>query len=249
MVDADSYIPLYQQVSQIVQDKINSGELKPGERIGSISELVKTYDISRVTAVNALEDLVKKGFVISKQGKGSFVTNGHLDEDLLSLKSFVEISEGKSINYDIKITKFDVIPASNSLVDVFGSKKMEFLCVQRIHFYKNKPIALCDIFIPKNIADKVNIDKKLLAEMPVFDLLERNGVDIVDAMQTIGAIAANAEIGEGLSLDIGDPVLFAERISYDKDKKPILCAHFYYRADSYKYSIRLKRIKRSEYLS
>ena len=89
MIEMDSYIPIYQQVSKIIQDKINSGELKPGDRIGSIAELVKLYNISRVTAISALEDLVRKGFVISKQGKGSFVKNGHLDEDLLSLRSFV----------------------------------------------------------------------------------------------------------------------------------------------------------------
>lgn len=248
MIETDSYIPIYQQVSKIIQDKINSGDLKPGDRIGSIAELVKIYSISRVTAVSAVEDLVKKGFVVTRQGKGTFVKNGHLDEDLLSLKSFVEISEGKAIKYDINITKFEKVPTTEYLLDLFDNGEDEIFYVQRVHSYKGQPIALCNMFIPTSIIEKSKMNKESIESQPVFTFLERSGLAVVEASQTISAIAAEEEVSKILRVNLGDPILFAERVSYDEEKRPIMCANFYYRADSYSYSVKLRRTKNKDYL-
>lgn len=248
MIEVDSYIPIYQQVSKIIQDKINSGELKPGDRVGSIAELVKIYNISRVTAISALDDLVKKGFVISKQGKGSFVKNGHLDEDLLSLRSFVEISEGQAIEYEMEITIFEKIPITENFLELFDGEENEVLYVQRVHSYKGQPIALCNMFIPIAIADRTGMNKESIERMPVFTFLEQSGLGVVEAAQTISAIAADAEVSNILKVKLGDPILFAERISYDEARHPVICANFYYRADAYSYSVKLRRTTGKRYL-
>lgn len=63
-------------------------QYKPGDKIPSEPQLVNTYEISRVTVRNAIQQLVNDGVLIKKHGKGTFVksavyTEGFLVEEAL----------------------------------------------------------------------------------------------------------------------------------------------------------------------
>lgn len=239
MINNDSFIPLYEQVSNKIQEKIRKGELKPGERIGSINELLKEYDISRVTAVNALEDLVKRGFAVSRQGKGTFVKNAYIGEELMSLRSFKEIStEGGS-----KIIDFEKISLSEELAEIFGQTDTAGLLIRRLQFFKDKPIGLIVMTLPESIAEKVNLDKELLERNSMFDQLENGGVNVVSARQVISASSASGEVARMLDLDDGSPILLVTRTSYDDEGLAVMYSTFYYRSDSYSYTVTLNRNK------
>ena len=151
MIDSESIIPLYEQVSNKIHEKILRGELKPGARIGSINELIKEYHVSRVTAVNAIEDMVKKGFAVSRQGKGTFVKEAYIGDELLSLRSFNEISvEGHS-----SIIRFERTELPEKLQSTFDGET-ERLLIHRLQFFKDSPIGLIEITLPWSVAEKVN---------------------------------------------------------------------------------------------
>ena len=229
MINNDSFIPLYEQVSNKIQEKIRKGELKPGERIGSINELLKEYDISRVTAVNALEDLVKKGFV----------KNAYIGEELMSLRSFREIStEGGS-----KIIGFEKILLPEELIEVFGPADTEGLLIRRLQFFKDKPIGLIVMTLPESVVEKVNLNKELLERNSMFDQLENGGVNVVSARQVISASSVSGEIAGVLDLDDGSPILLVTRTSYDGEGQAVMYSTFYYRSDSYSYTVTLNRNK------
>lgn len=239
MINNDSFIPLYEQISNKIQEKIRKGELKPGERIGSINELLKEYDISRVTAVNALEDLVKKGFAVSRQGKGTFVKNAYIGEELMSLRSFREIStEGGS-----KIIGFEKISLPEELIEVFGPADTEGLLIRRLQFFKDKPIGLIVMTLPESVVEKVNLNKELLERNSMFDQLENGGVNVVSARQVISASSVSGEIAGVLDLDDGSPILLVTRTSYDGEGQAVMYSTFYYRSDSYSYTVTLNRNK------
>ena len=47
-VNPDSMTPMYKQIIDILSRKMDEGELKPGDRIPSEAELMKTYHVSAV---------------------------------------------------------------------------------------------------------------------------------------------------------------------------------------------------------
>ena len=51
----------YMLIVYVLVEKINSGELKPGDRMPSVTELVGTYDVSHSTARRALAKLKEMG--------------------------------------------------------------------------------------------------------------------------------------------------------------------------------------------
>jgi len=67
---------LYEQIVDDLKEKIASGDLKPGDRIETQSELARKYKVSLITVKNALALLVNEGLLFARAGKGTFVLEG-----------------------------------------------------------------------------------------------------------------------------------------------------------------------------
>ncbi|HQE93559.1 MAG TPA: GntR family transcriptional regulator [Anaerolineae bacterium] len=72
-VDADDPLPRYYQVYVSLEERIRSGEFKPGEALPSERQLVLDYGVSRITIVKALDLLVRDDLVERQHGRGNFV--------------------------------------------------------------------------------------------------------------------------------------------------------------------------------
>jgi GntR family transcriptional regulator len=66
-------LPPYQRIAAALRDRIESGELLPGEQIPPVPQLVETYGVSRNTALRALRVLRDEGLIEVQQGWGAFV--------------------------------------------------------------------------------------------------------------------------------------------------------------------------------
>lgn len=65
---------MYLQIAKHLENLIEKGNLKPGDNIGTAKDLVERYSVSRVTVMKATKALAEKGLLISRQGKGTFVS-------------------------------------------------------------------------------------------------------------------------------------------------------------------------------
>jgi GntR family transcriptional regulator len=65
--------PLYEQIEKQVIEQIMSGKLAAGSMLPSIRVLAKELEISVITVKKAYEDLEASGYIVTNQGKGSFV--------------------------------------------------------------------------------------------------------------------------------------------------------------------------------
>src|SRR5215211_9049864 len=102
-VQKDSSVPIYSQVERIVMDMIDSGKLSPGQRAPSEREIAETLGISRMTARAAMSSLVADGYLYSVPGKGTFVSNPKMRQDLLELTSFTEAMRNRGLKPGAKL--------------------------------------------------------------------------------------------------------------------------------------------------
>lgn len=63
----------YEEVCEILHEKIRSGELKPGDRLDSVDFLAEQFQVSRSAIREALSALKAMGLIDIKQGSGTFV--------------------------------------------------------------------------------------------------------------------------------------------------------------------------------
>jgi DNA-binding GntR family transcriptional regulator len=65
--------PAYVQVTAELRRQIASGELAPGGKLPSMSELCRVYGVSNTVIRDALNELRRDGLVVGQQGKGVYV--------------------------------------------------------------------------------------------------------------------------------------------------------------------------------
>jgi DNA-binding LacI/PurR family transcriptional regulator len=73
MNTAAGHAPKYRQVYSALRLEIQSGRLKPGDRVPSEAELVRKYGASRITIGRAVRELQAGGLVERRAGSGTFV--------------------------------------------------------------------------------------------------------------------------------------------------------------------------------
>ncbi len=71
--DISMSLPLYQQISNDLKQKIIAKTFKSGDQLPTEKELSETYSVSRITAKRALTELEQLGLVSRTRGKGTFV--------------------------------------------------------------------------------------------------------------------------------------------------------------------------------
>jgi DNA-binding GntR family transcriptional regulator len=71
MLDHDSPVPLHEQLTVILRERITTGKLKG--RVPSIVTLAQEYEVGHNTAQRALTTLRDEGLIVAAKGRGYFV--------------------------------------------------------------------------------------------------------------------------------------------------------------------------------
>ena len=115
IISNSSSVPIYEQIKKSIINQIMNDELKEDDAIPSIRNLAQDIKISVMTIKKAYDELEQEGYIISKQGKGTFVApkNTELAKD----KAQKDIEEHISKIVDIS-KKFDI--QKNQVIDIFN---------------------------------------------------------------------------------------------------------------------------------
>lgn len=71
--------PIYEQIRSQIKEKIMTGELGEGEALPSMRLLAKELRISVITTKRAYDELEQDGFIVTVQGRGTFVAKRNLE--------------------------------------------------------------------------------------------------------------------------------------------------------------------------
>ena len=168
-IEFKSGIPLYIQIKNYIREEIKSGTLKVGDKIPSEELLCEKFNVSRITVIRALRDLVSERFIIRKQGKGSFVDKHNYEKDLSKFANFIHA--WPSIKVEHKILKWHLVkPSKEVLNKVETFKYSSILEIVRVGFHKGEAIALEYIYIPKDIIQYFENKRKLFESRLVYDI-------------------------------------------------------------------------------
>lgn len=71
----DGEKPIFQQIKETIEDAILDGSLQVEDRIPSINEFAKQYQINPATANKGVNELVERGIIYKKRGVGMYVSS------------------------------------------------------------------------------------------------------------------------------------------------------------------------------
>jgi GntR family transcriptional regulator len=238
-INHDAPVPIYYQIKQDLQDKIINGFFKPNDRIPSEEALAKQYGISRMTARNAVTQLVNEGFLYRVHGKGTFVSKPRVEKSYAPLTGFVEDMRAKGFIPGSKVLSLNkIIPTSKvkKFLEIDGSKKV--LEIIRMRYANAEPIVIQKAYIPVGAAPK--LIEEDLENNSLYEILEQKyGLDLFKATQRMEAVSATKEQAVMLGLKRGNPLLYIERITCLEDGTPIEYVEMWYRGDRYAFEVDL----------
>lgn len=79
IISNNSSVPIYEQIKQTIINQIISSEIEENEMLPSIRILARDIKISVMTIKKAYDELEKEGYIVTRQGKGSFVAPKNLE--------------------------------------------------------------------------------------------------------------------------------------------------------------------------
>lgn len=114
IISNSSSTPIYEQIKNAIITQIMAEELKEGEALPSIRNLAQDIKISVMTIKKAYDELEQEGYIVSKQGKGTFVAPKNTE--LAKEQARKDIEE--HISRIIEISgKFDI--SQKDILDLF----------------------------------------------------------------------------------------------------------------------------------
>jgi GntR family transcriptional regulator/MocR family aminotransferase len=115
-LDEKSDAPLYRQIYETIRRSILSGGLPSGRQLPASRLLAKQLGVSRMTVVNAYEQLLAEGYLEGRAGAGTFVA-AHLPEEFLQASGFerLELQE-KPLTRKVILSEYGSKLAQNSKI-------------------------------------------------------------------------------------------------------------------------------------
>ncbi len=235
-INKKSPVPVYFQLKNLILEKIKSGEYPAGSLIPSERELSENLGISRMTARQAINQLASENYLVREKGKGTYVNKVKFEQR--NIMSFSETVKRLGMVPHTRVLEFS---EDKDCFDVKQALELEpqekIYRVKRLRLADDTPIAVEEVFLPEKLCPDIN---KLDLTRSLYDLLKNTySVEISHVDNNIEAIKADKESRQLLMLEAGIPVLKISGTSYTREGRKLFYERDVYRADKYKYSVRI----------
>lgn len=224
--------PMYFRIQQAILEQIQAGRLLPGVQLPSEAELARQYQVSRITAKRALDELVRQGCVFRQQGRGTFVAHARI-RDISGFRSFSEDIRARGFSPSSQVLEFlEFEPAAAIRARLHLSEGEHAFLLKRLRLADQEPVAVESATLPCRICPGLLQDD--LARGSLYNLLaEKYNRLPTWADAEIEACLPSKEQARLLDLKAGTPVLVAHRVTYAADYTAIETVDSVYRADRF----------------
>jgi GntR family transcriptional regulator len=243
VIDKGSSTPLYLQLKRLIEQQVTSGMLAPHSRIPSERELSEQYEISRMTARRALLELTREGRIYTAVGKGTFVAEPKISQNLQSLTSFSEDMRARGLRPSARLLRRELVSADE---EVAASLRIlpgaPVLLIERLRLADGEPMALERAHFHFS-----GMEELLHLELSgsIYELLrDRFGLTPIEAIQAFESRLTVESEQQLLKTAPGTPVLTLSRTTYDSSRRPFEFVQSIYRSDRYRFVARLLREER-----
>jgi GntR family transcriptional regulator len=232
-----SRIPLYIQVASVMRQRIDSKQWLPGQKISTLVELEREFQVARVTVRQAVDILCEEGLLQCHQGRGTFVADKPPDRHWLKLATEWDVLIAQIKDNVPRRIRVDDPPLFPELRDGEGALAEEYKFLRSVQFKENAPYGIVNVHIARDIFER---DPDGFLEHPALSVLaQMDDVEIRDAHQTVVIGAADPQTADYLRIALGAPTAQCRCVVKDAQGVAIYVADITYRSDAIKLHIDL----------
>ena len=243
MLENNTAIPLYAQLKEKIISDINNETLKYGDKIETEQEIMKKYNLSRITVRRAISELVAEGYLVKKQGKGTFVIKNKIERkiintsDSLKIMSFTKELKENNIKASSKIIELKIIPGIEEFNQKLGlTKNSKLIFMKRVRYANDSPMTIEENYFSYD-KFKGLLEEKI--EGSLYELLEKkyNVIPTRSSRQEIEIVKSDEEQSKLLNVPTFEPLFYFSGVTYDENDNPIHIAKRYIIGSKYKFIV------------
>jgi len=226
--------PIYKNIYNDFLQKINNGELAPGDRLPTEKELQEYYGVSRSPVRYSLDLLETQGYIRRTPGRGTEVLHPQIAPwaNLSGFSHYYNLHADKLL---IKTLAVDTVPVDDEISEYFGCNSTDMvLRISRLRIIDGRPIALIHNYFAHAIGLDVPVigtENQTLLQL-VKSILNR---DEVNVQEDLSAEKASSEVAKFLNIPEDSPVLYVTRRGLDEDSTPVEFTRYWAVTDLMKY--------------
>ncbi|MFT4186778.1 MAG: GntR family transcriptional regulator [Micrococcaceae bacterium] len=206
----------YQKIASNIEKFIKDENLKPGDKLPTLNELVNKYGTSKTTIVKTLEVLEARSIIYKVQGSGIFVRRnkfmGAINLQTNNLAQRIR-SKAKTIEFDL------ITPPPEVAEQLYCEEGEKVYYIKRLRYYKENEVLAIEISYYRETLTPGITEEVIKGSL--FDYVRKELgliVNFSDKYLTIGCL--DEEEAKLLELEKGDPCLRAKEVFYLTNGKP-----------------------------
>jgi GntR family transcriptional regulator len=232
-----------QRVYLTIRDEIVSGTRPAGSALPGEIRLAQIFGVSRVTVRRALDVLMEQGLIRRRAGSATTVApraapSETINADIASLMPQL-VAMGRDST--ARLLSFSYVRAPDPVR--LGLGLPDGARVQRavrVRSANGRVFSHLTTHVPESVAS--HYSEADLATTPLYRLLERSGVIVENATQTISATHATPDVAEALEIVPGAALIALTRIVCDADGRGVEHLSALYRPDRFRLEMVLNRV-------
>jgi GntR family transcriptional regulator len=220
---APAFQPLYRQIKQLITERLESGEWRPGEPIPSEIELAQRFSVSQGTVRKAVAELAGENVLVRQQGRGTFVaSHSHARAHL----SFLHITpdRGGAERLEARLVDLKRVRAdATSARELDLEPGAALIRLRRLLWINGRgPVLLEEVRLPAAAFEGLDARVAEAHRCMLYSMYEAAfGVKVVAADERLKAVPADADTASRLGVEPGSALLQIERVAYTYGGKPV----------------------------
>ncbi len=208
---------LYRRAKDFVQDKLRSGEWKPGDLIPSENRLVQELGISRMTVNRALRELTEEGHLVRISGVGTFVAESKPQSNLLRITNIADEIIARGHRYSCRVLQLGreaaSMPVAAALALPTGSSVFHLICV---HSEEGVPVQFEDRYVNPELVPDFLLQEFGEQLQPARYLLQVIRPDEMEHIVEAGH--PSSDESKHMQIDANEPCLILLRRTWSQSK-------------------------------
>lgn len=226
------YIQIGESLSVEIQDLYKAGDQLPPE-----GDLAQRFNVNRHTLRRAIDELVQKGVVVRRHGKGVFVVSSSIDYSINPQTRFTETLENQGKLTDSKVTNKIIIPARGGIASRLNlDNGSEVIALETLRTVDEIPFCVISHFLPMKGMEIV-FEKYNRGSLHKF-LKKHCDVVLKRKESLISSVMPEAADAELLKMPRNLPVLRVKSLNVASDsQKPVEYVVTRFRGDATQLSV------------
>lgn len=199
----------YKIIKQYICENIESGEWPQNAKVPSENELTQQFDVSRMTARRALQELTEQGILVRSQGAGTFVATFKSQSSLLEIRNISDEISERGHEHKAKQLILHATTVNEELAILLNLTKNEAVFYSEIlHLENNQPIQLEQRYVNTSLVPEYLLQN--FTKITPHEYLS-SVAPLTEATHEIEAISASKAVCHQLDISQEVPCLQVKR--------------------------------------